>query len=288
MRIRVHPVFLPALILAAALGFIREFLLLLAAVTIHEMTHVLVGLIFRARVSEIVITPLGEAAVLKGLDRIAPWARAAVILAGPLINLVIGITGVCLTGEAGAAMPASGMGWGYFFSANIALGLFNMLPSFPLDGGRLCQLILGNTIGVARANRLVCRISRVIAGFLIAVGLLQMLLFDFNMSLYLAGVYIIKNLTNEQLKLSFDFFCYFSPGRRAAQRVVPIKFFAVTPFMRTADLIDCLRWDTYSVFNVYFKNGDVSSFTENDLMAYIRDNGLTGRAGEIVITAEDA
>jgi len=305
MRIRVHPVFWAAFLISipiwliheyimlmaaatipdmitAAVWYVRVFFLLIATVTIHEMTHVLVGHIFHARVSELVITPLGEAAVLKGLDRSRPSARGAVILAGPAMNLAIGITGVCLFGAAIFDIPDAGFNGGYFFAANMALGLFNLLPALPLDGGRLCQLILGNLIGVSRANRVVCRLSRIIAALLITAGLVQMILFAFNMSLYLIGVYIIKNLTKERLKLSFDFFCYFSPGRRAAQRVVPIKFFAVTPAMQAVDLIDCLRWDTYSVFNVYFKNGDIASFTENDLMGFIKDNGLTGRAGEIV------
>ena len=279
---RIHPAFGIALLMAAAFGFIREFLLLLTAVTIHEMTHVAMGLIFHARVSEIIITPLGEAAVLKGLDRCPPWARAAVILAGPVINLIIGVSGMCLFHITDFSILEKGFNPGYFFGANIAFGLFNMLPAFPLDGGRLCQLVLGNMIGVARANRLICRISRITAVFLIAVGLVQMVLYRYNMSIFLIGVYILKNLSKEQIKLSFDFFCYFNPSRRAVQRIVPIKYFAITPSMQMIDLIDCLRWDTYSVFKVYFKNGDVSSFTEHDLMNYIRANGLSGRAAEII------
>ena len=284
---RVHPVFWIALLIAAPLGLIRDFLLIMAAVTIHEMTHVLVGLIFHARVTEVVVTPLGEAAVLKGLDRSPPWARALVILAGPAINLIIGFLGVGLFQITDISMPENGLGLGYFFAANIVLGVFNMLPAFPLDGGRFCQLILGNMIGVARANRIICRASRITAAFLIAVGLVQLTLFTFNISLYLVGVYIIKNLSKERLRLSLDFFYYFTPGRRAAQRVVPIKFFAVTPSMEMLNLIDCLRWDTYSVFHVYFKDGGIASFTENDLMRYIRDNGLNGRAGELVFDDED-
>jgi len=279
---RVHPLFWVALFIAVAFGFLREFLFLLAAVTLHEMTHVLVGLLFHARVSEIIITPLGEAAVLKGLDRSPPWARAFVILAGPAINLLIGFLGLALFHVTDVSMPERGINPGYFFAANIALGLFNMLPALPLDGGRFSQLILGNLIGVARANRLICGVSRVIAAFLIAMGLVQLTLFTFNMSLYLVGVYVLKNLSKERLKLSFDFFCYFTPSRRAAQRIVPIKFFAVTPSMKMIHMIDCLRWDTYSVFHVYLKNGEIASFTENELMSYIRDNGLNGRAGELV------
>ncbi|MDR1560033.1 MAG: site-2 protease family protein [Clostridiales bacterium] len=279
---RVHPLFWLAICAAAAFGFLREFLMLLAAVTVHEMTHVIVGLIFHARVREFVITPLGEAAVLKGLERKSPWARAAVILAGPAMNLAIGFLGPRIFNIADLGMPEKGLGPGYFFAANILLGLFNLLPAFPLDGGRICQLVMGNMIGVARANRLLCRISRFFAVLMIIIGLVQVTLFSFNMSLYCVGFYIIKNLPKEQLKLSFDFFCYFSPGRRATQRMVPIKFFAVTPRTHMVDLIDCLRWDTFSVFNIYFENGETASFSEKDLMRHIKDNGLAGRAGELV------
>ena len=279
---RIQPAFWLALCFAAAFGFLREFIFLLAAVTLHETAHVIVGLIFHVRVTEVIITPLGEAAVLKGLDRKNPWVRAAVILAGPAMNLIIGFAGLWLFSISDITMPEKGFGLGYFFSANIVLGLFNLLPAFPLDGGRLCQLFLGNTIGVTCANRLLCHISRIFAVLMIIAGIIQFTLFSYNMSLYLVGVYIIKNLRREQLKLSFDFFCYFSPSRRAGHRAMPIKFYAVAPSARTEDLINCLRWDVFSVFNIYSENCVGNSFSEKDLLHYIRDNGLTGRIADIL------
>ena len=265
------------------LEFILKFLLVLLAVTIHESAHVLVGLIFNTRVTKFIITPLGEAAELKGLDRKTPWERTAVIIAGPAINLLIGFLGLKIF-NIDRIIPESGFGLAYFFAANIALGLFNMLPAFPLDGGRLWQLILGNSIGVARANRIICKISRITAILMIMAGLIQIIFFPYNMSLYLVGFFIFRNLPKEQLKLRFDFFSYFNQNRRVEQRIVPIKFFAVTPCMPVEELIDCLRWDTFSVFKIYFKNGDVARISENDLMSYVRDNGLNGRAGEVAFS----
>ncbi|MDR2648396.1 MAG: site-2 protease family protein [Clostridiales bacterium] len=282
MVTRVHPTFWLALGIAAVFGFAREFFMLTAAVTLHEMTHVIMGLVFHARVTEFIITPLGETAVIKGLERKPPGVRAAVILAGPALNLAIGYLGVRVFNVTDFAMPEKGLGPGYFFAANIALGAFNLLPAFPLDGGRFCQMVLGNIIGAARANRLLCGISRFFAVLLIAAGVVQLTLFSYNISLYCIGVYIIKNLPREQLKLSFEFFCYFSPGRGADQRITPIKFFTVTSQSSMEDLIDCLRWDTFSVFNIYFENGGTASFSERDLMRHIKENGLTGRAGELV------
>ena len=278
---RIKPVLWLAPCFAAAFGLLRVFVIVLAAVTLHEMTHVIVGLIFHVRVTKVIITPLGETAVLKGLDQKNPWVRGAVILAGPAINLIIGFLGLKLFGITDITMPEKGFGLGYFFSTNIALGLFNLLPAFPLDGGRLCQLILGNTIGVTRANRIVCRISRVCAILMIPIGIIQMILFSYNMSLYLVGIYIIKNLPKEQLRLSFEFFSYFGSNRRNRHKDIPIKYFAITPSVPLTYLIDCLRWDVFSVFNIYSNNGMVNSFSEKDLLRYIRNNGLTGRASDI-------
>ena len=279
---RIKPSFWLALCFAYVFGFFREFALLLAAVTLHEMAHVIVGLIFHVSVTEVIITPLGEAAVLKGLDWKNSWVRAAVILAGPAMNLIIGFAGFLVFNISitDIAMPDKGFGLGYFFAANIALGLFNFLPAFPLDGGRFCQLILGNTIGVACSNRLLCHISRVVAVLMIIAGIIQFIRFSYNISLCLIGLFIIINIRKEQIKLSFDFFSYFSPRRMAGQRI-PIKFYAVTSSARMEDLIDCLRWNAFSVFNIYFEDGAVSSFSEKDLMNYIRYNGLTGSVADI-------
>ena len=278
---RVHPTFWPVLAIAIVFGLFREFLLFFSAVTLHEMTHVIVGHLFHARATQLIITPLGEAAILKGLDRKTPLIRAIVILAGPIMNLTIGFLGIWLFNISDISMPDKGLGFGYFCAANIVLGIFNLLPAFPLDGGRFCQLILGNIAGAARANRLLCVVSRFVALLMVIIGIVQLTLYPFNMSLYCAGIYIIRNLAKERHKLSFELFCYFSPNRRAMQRVVPIKFFAVSPSMCLTDLIDCLRWDTFSVFKIYYENGAEFSFSEKELMRYIIDNGLSGRAGEM-------
>jgi len=273
---RIHPAFWLALFIAVSMGLIREYLLILAVVTLHEMTHVLVGLIFNLRLRELIITPLGEAAVLKGLERKPPWVRAIVILSGPLMNLMIGIIGFRLFNVTDIIMPETGFGLGYFFAANLALGVFNLLPALPLDGGRFWQLAMGNILGVARANRLICGTSRVVAFLLIFLGLIQVILYPFNLSLYCVGVYIIKNLPKEKIKLSFEFFSYFSASRRAVQRVVPIKFFEAAPSMEIESLIDCLRWDSFTVFHVYIEDSAIVSITEKELMSYVRDRGLNG------------
>jgi stage IV sporulation protein FB len=279
---RFHPAFWLALGIAISMGLIREYLLILAVVTLHEMTHVIVGLIFNLKLREIIITPLGAAAVLKGLELKPPWVRAIVILSGPLMNLVIGIVGFRLFSITDIAMPETGFGLGYFFAANLALGAFNMLPALPLDGGRFWQLALGSALGVARANRFICRTIRAVAYLLIFLGLIQVILYPFNLSLYCVGVYILKNLPKEQIKLSFEFFCYFSSSRRSVQRVVPMKFFEASPSMEVESLIDCLRWDSFTVFHVYLEDSAIVSITEKELMSYIKDRGLNGCVSEML------
>jgi Zn-dependent protease len=149
-------------------------------VYLHELGHTLAALQSRTIVSEITLYPYGGAAMLGSSIR-SPQHEMAVAACGPLVNLV-------LMGVFWAAHEVLGLGqalsrWTQseipgivLLSAlwlNAALSLFNLLPVFPLDGGRILRAFLACRLGPARATYATATLGQVLA---IPLGLLGLYL----------------------------------------------------------------------------------------------------------------
>jgi len=111
--------------------------------------------------------------------------RGLVYLAGPAANVLIAVG---MWGFSYDALPSNVLHG--IAMANIALAVFNLLPVFPLDGARLLQLFLGNRLGIKRANRILLKLTTPVAGVLLALGLVQAILYPWNFSLICAGLYL--------------------------------------------------------------------------------------------------
>jgi stage IV sporulation protein FB len=250
-KIQIHPACLPVIVFAVMFGFGKELFFLFLAVTLHEMAHVLVGRFFHLSVSKLILTPLGEIALLKNIEDLYLLPRLAVVLAGPSINLLLFLI-------FGADQP--------FGVANLALCFFNLLPIYPMDGGRFWHILVGNRIGVLRANRILIAIGRVFASLLFVLGLVQVVLFPFNMSLLCAAVYLIKNSRREQLRLYYEFYRYFNTKRFSHKKILPARTFIVAKDFSKTDMLREFRWDSYCLFYVQEEEESLSILTEKMVM----------------------
>ncbi|GEO97127.1 peptidase M50 [Kocuria turfanensis] len=129
---------LGALNYAASLGFA---LTLAVSVLLHELAHAWTGRAFGWPTGRIVLSLLGGHTHF-GDVRTTPLASAVVSLAGPAVNLALGLAGWALLRTAD---PAPSLGWVLLDLttwANLIVGLFNVLPGLPLDGGRVVESVV--------------------------------------------------------------------------------------------------------------------------------------------------
>jgi Zn-dependent protease len=158
-------------IVAYAVGAICA-LGLFASVIAHELGHALAGRRFGVGTSSITLFLLGGIALLED-EPATPRADAVIALAGPLTSLVIALGAggaLLLAGRldlpARIAEPVTVIA-AYFGLANLVMAGFNLLPAYPLDGGRLLRaLIWRRTADRARATTLAWRIGM---GFGVAI-----------------------------------------------------------------------------------------------------------------------
>jgi CBS domain-containing protein len=100
-----------------------------------------------------------------------PRYEALMALAGPVTSLVLGLLLLALH-RASATAPADvKMGIFYLGSINLTLGVFNLIPAFPMDGGRILRALLSSRIGAARATRVAAGVGRVAAVLMALAGL---------------------------------------------------------------------------------------------------------------------
>ena len=162
--------FLPLLVPYIASGLGLNLLLALVAVagffasiTLHELGHSVVAMRHGCTVRQILLMPIGGVAQLTHIPE-SPRAEILVALAGPAVSLVLAIVAGLV------AFPLHALGlhgltqvFTVWAAVNLVLLLFNLLPSFPMDGGRVFRALMTPRIGRLRATRIASQLGRIMA-----------------------------------------------------------------------------------------------------------------------------
>ncbi|MDA3872945.1 MAG: M50 family metallopeptidase [Kiritimatiellae bacterium] len=161
-------------------------LIILLSVTLHELGHTVVAQRYGIRVQDIVLTPIGGVARLTGIPENSHH-EIRIALAGPYISLMLALSGAALCFL--STFTGSRLLFALFFlftTVNTMLLLFNMLPSFPMDGGRVLRGWLSQKRGALEATRIASQIGKYMSIGFIVIGLTTG-----RLSLALIGVFIL-------------------------------------------------------------------------------------------------
>lgn len=172
-----------------AAGIIAAIFLLLVfvCVLLHEFGHILQARRYGIRTPEVLLSPIGGLARLERMPE-EPMQELKVALAGPAVTLVIALAlGAWLAATGGLPTvfvfdPAHESLVTALFRVNVILLLFNLLPAFPMDGGRVLRALLVRRRGMVTGTRIAARIGQ---AFAMAFGLLG--LFINPMLIIIAG-----------------------------------------------------------------------------------------------------
>ncbi len=168
--IELHWTFIGLLLLTLWLSLPSGFLFLLivllfACVLIHELSHSFVSLVNNVRVSRIVLLPLGGVSIID-ISEIDPRIEFNIAVAGPLMSLLLG----ALFGFLAVFSPPGVVTevLQFLFEINILLGVFNLLPAFPTDGGRVFRSYLERKYNEYTATMMTIKASNIVMGLFIA------------------------------------------------------------------------------------------------------------------------
>jgi Zn-dependent protease len=212
IEIKVHPTFLLVVpwvafhwgysggygLVGALFGVVLT-ALLFAFVVLHELGHSFAALRYGVGVRDITLLPIGGVARIEQLP-VDPRREIVIALAGPAVNLLIGLlllpSVLLITYARGAENPLELLVLltdlslssfvVYLFATNVLLVAFNLLPAFPMDGGRVLRAVLSYFAGRLTATRVAVLLGQALGSVLCVVGLVT-----WGPSLILVGLFII-------------------------------------------------------------------------------------------------
>lgn len=148
-----------------------------ACVLLHEFGHAFAAKLFGVQTKDIILTPIGGLARLVSMPK-RPLEEFVITIAGPSVNLVIsGLIGLyLLTVGSGFALEqdisASDLPI-FLYYINLFLFLFNLIPAFPMDGGRILRATLASFCSFRTATLIAGSVGQVLAVALVVYGFLE-------------------------------------------------------------------------------------------------------------------
>lgn len=276
VRIRISPIMLIMAAIFVAFGMSYEFCCSLTAVILHECAHARVAKRFGYTLNEIRIMPYGAA--LCGNVDMSVKHELLIAAAGPIFNLVIGLIFAALWW----LVPTSYMFTQTFCVCNMYIGIFNILPVYPLDGGRVCLALLSRKFKRNKAY-IAMRIVSAVFG-VVAIALFVLSAFYTPNACFLSvGIFMVASALIPDDRARYRSLFSLGSAARRLSHPLEIRRYAVSTDVRLSSLFKLLDTDKYTVFDVY--DGDMSPICvldESSLVSAIKDMGYVATAGDAV------
>lgn len=186
----IHPLTWCVVAIAIVTGYFRDLILLFSLIVIHEMGHYVMARFFRWRVQRIVILPFGGVAEVDEHGNRPFKEEFLVTIAGPLQHVWMLAVGYFLY----AFDLWSSSFYADFLIYNVMILTFNLLPFWPLDGGKLLFLLLTALRPFKKAHLLLLRMS---LSFLFIFLLFSLLHFSLNLNVFIVVLFLLFSLYRE-------------------------------------------------------------------------------------------
>jgi Zn-dependent protease/CBS domain-containing protein len=278
--VKIHPTFFLLLIWVGVVNWLQGgapeaargivfIAILFACVVLHEFGHILMARRFGIATPDITLLPIGGVASMERMPE-KPGQEILVALAGPAVNVVIFLVLFILMGGSIDVTAVAGVErtprdlLAQVAVANLVLVVFNLIPAFPMDGGRVLRALLVPRLGRARATRIAANIGQALAVLIGVLGLMG------NPFLLLIAVFIYLAASGEAGYAQMQ---DVTRGMRAREAMVSV--FESLPANADADAAARLLLSTtQGEFPVIDGGGLLRGFvTRDNLVQALRDKG---------------
>lgn len=262
----------------AAWNSLAFMLLLFACVVAHEFGHIFMARQFGVTTPTVTLLPIGGVAQAERIPE-EPWEEFLVAIGGPAVNIMIAATLVLLFGaslepRSLAAVDDASVGiLDRLAVVNVFLVLFNMIPAFPMDGGRVLRAALASRMGYARATEIAASIGQFVAFGLGFLGLFG------NPVLIFIAIFVYLAAASEAQLVAV----------RAMSRGVPVgaamvtQFASLLPDASIDQAIETLLHTSQSEFPVVDEVGKPAGVLDrSDLIRALKLHGPDARVADVM------
>ena len=230
INFKLNLLFLLVLFLFAVAGLFWEAFISFIVVGLHELSHSIVAYKCGVKVNEIELLPFGGVAKFRDLIQLKPTVEVLVSVAGPLVNFVLAALSFLLI-EHGVGSRGTGI---FFMRLNLSLGLFNLLPVLPLDGGRILRAFLTLHLGFKEATYKVLKLSKVFAFLMVLVVVVNIYFGYINITLVVISFFIYFTAVKEGRYTPYVLMQYIARKKEELKREHVLKAESLVAFSDTS------------------------------------------------------
>lgn len=259
--------------LAGALDAVLFVSAAFVCVLLHEFGHVFAASGYGIRTPDITLLPIGGVARLEKMPE-KPVQELVVAICGPLVNVAIAAAistflGLGLALDPDFHFEQSGRFWEKLMVWNLLMVVFNLVPAFPMDGGRVLRALLGFFVDFERATRWAAGLGQAIA---VLVGLWMLLSGNISPVLMLIAFFVFIAAGQESAAVS----------QRQAFRGLRVEdamitdFHALSPDARLRDVVDLLLSGSQHDFPMLTAQGGLlGMITRRRLISALAEHGAS-------------
>lgn len=264
MKFKVNPLLFLLLFFAYLHNYLAEYLLAFLVAFLHEMSHFFSAKMCGVKSKEIKFLPFGisisfEDGYIKSSEK-----EFIIALSGPLFNIIAGLFCTLLRLD-------------FLFYINFSMGLINLLPCLPLDGGRILKSILANEMGLIRAYNFTIKISRIFLCLIFVFSVCVAFFSHFNFSLILISTFLFGNMYQEKNNLTLITLKEIlkSENKISIDKIHKTKTYTVSENAKAKTILNFLSYDYYLNVNVVDNsNCIVKTLTETQVIRAIIEGDI--------------
>lgn len=265
--------FFLGLFVYALLGQLAETIIVFLVVLLHEFSHTLVARAHGLVVREVELYPFGGIARLDDLLEYDPAVESRVALAGPLSNFFLVGLAIIVDANfnAGKEMVL------FFIRANLMVAFFNLLPSLPLDGGRVLRANLSRYFGFRQATIQAAFLGKAIAVILLVTGVIAAYYNVINVSLILVSLFMFGAAHREQSRAVYLHVRHLARKHRELDRsgILRARYLVAEENTPLKDIIKMFNPKSYQMILVVTSGFQVKgTLTEGEIIDVVLKKGL--------------
>ncbi|WP_244833571.1 site-2 protease family protein [Clostridium sp. BJN0001] len=240
-------------------------------IMIHEVVHIITALNFGCRLKKTFIWIFGANAVISDINELSEDQKLYLYLSGPLSNIFIGIICMMLFSE--------NMNDLFLECAkiNLFLGVFNLVPSYPLDGSKVLEVLLSRKVLYKKAQNIIEILSFIFCIVLFLVFLIiTFLLHKINISLFIMVIFILYTIISERRKKMYIMMGGIVSKIRKIKRNGYVENKTISVYYKIT-LLKVLMLVDKNKFNIFYILNDdmivLYIMNEDELISALKDYG---------------
>lgn len=275
LSLSVHPLFYIFGFYYALTGKIFIFIVYTITAVVHELGHSFTASGAGYRLNKITLMPFG-AVVSGNIDGLKFGDEIKIAMSGPLLNLAIGLLFVAVWW----IFPISYAFTDIVAEANFSMAFINLLPVFPLDGGRIVSAYLSGKIGEKRAKK-ICGIIGAITSLLLLASFIVTIFTSLNLSLLFFSMFVLcgslgKAKDNKYVKV------YTALTTERLKRGMPVKRQAIDKSASVKKMMSILDEHAVNEIAVYDGGKQIALLTQENIGLIIEKGNLYAKLSEYI------